>query len=489
MEKLTAFWILPCVLMLTFLVGPSIQQTSPFISHACYGTDAACFFFHLNCSERSVIQLTKMFAGRKDATQCPSDDQCNKSLNCCNYNAEDTYVFLTMENAYNIYRHCSGRTDCSDINAPREVIDTNTGVMSSYVHMEYTCGSVTDKIPMCGGPSKKTTKVTNDIDIWFDGSTETFDPNSVSKECKCSFTNLLAHNLTDLVLYLIDVRLESHYNDVNASSAMCSSAILTNEGYLFHRCKESTEHWKNNFIYSKSDPSLRSITLLPGETTYVLLKDIHKTGPRDSPAMIWFRARVPWSNHDMTVTCEEVITTEFTNSLTTLTQQPAAADTTRADTVSSDGNLSTGAIVAISVGSGVAFTLLVVVVSFTLFRTLRTRKTKTAVELDFPVYPIIDDKNTASSHSKEHEVDLDGTVYQTIDDTHIASSHSNEREAQGYESLSRDGDHDNHAYLGVIPADSTVGELRDYETPDCPLYLDLEPRNGHANDVQRYENV
>ncbi|KAH3804006.1 hypothetical protein DPMN_132279 [Dreissena polymorpha] len=143
---------------------------------------------------------------------------------------------------------------------------------------------------MCGGPSKKTTKVTNDVDIWFDGSTEPFHPNSTSKECKCSLTNLHAHNLTELVLYWIDVRLEGYYHDVNASSAMCSSAILTN-GYFFHRCKESTEHWKDNFLYRQINNYYQLITLLPGETTYVLLKDLYKTGPRDTPAMVWFKAR------------------------------------------------------------------------------------------------------------------------------------------------------------------------------------------------------
>ncbi|KAH3804004.1 hypothetical protein DPMN_132277 [Dreissena polymorpha] len=116
------------------------------------------------------------------------------------------------------------------------------------------------------------------------------------------------------------------------------------------------------------------------------------------------------------------------------------------------------------------------------------RQSHNSVELDSPVHRTLSDTYTVSSHHNEHEVDLNGTVYHTIDDINAASSHSNVREAQGFESLSRYGDHDNHAYLGVIPADSTV-QLRDYETPDGLMFLDFEPKNGNANDVHRYKNV
>ncbi|KAH3803446.1 hypothetical protein DPMN_131707 [Dreissena polymorpha] len=242
------------------------------------------------------------------------------------------------------------------------------------MEVAYNCKEVADIIPMCGGPLKKTTKVTKSTDIWFDGSTETFDPYRRSKECKCSFTNLHTHNSTELFLALIDVRLESHNPDVNASTAMCSNAILQSVDYSW-RCKESTEHWKDNFVYRTSEVSYQSITLSPGQTRNVLLKDIHRNGPRDIPAMIWFYATVTPQNSDLmlNMTCEEVIPTELTTSLTAITQQPTAADTTRADTMASDGNLSTGAIVAISVGSWVALTLVVVVVSSTVYRALRTR--------------------------------------------------------------------------------------------------------------------
>ncbi|KAH3803445.1 hypothetical protein DPMN_131706 [Dreissena polymorpha] len=119
------------------------------------------------------------------------------------------------------------------------------------------------------------------------------------------------------------------------------------------------------------------------------------------------------------------------------------------------------------------------------------RKTHTSVELHSPALHTLDDTNIASTHKCEHEEDdIDGTVYHTIDDTHIASSHSNVHKAQGYEGFSRGGDYDNHEYLGVMPADNTVvRELRDYETPNSHMYIDLEPRNGNTNDEHRYKNV
>ncbi|XP_052239427.1 uncharacterized protein LOC127850435 isoform X1 [Dreissena polymorpha] len=176
---------------------------------------------------------------------------------------------------------------------------------------------------------------------------------------------------------------------------------------------------------------------------------------------------------------------------TTTVSSKTPADTTRADTMASDGNLSNDAIVAISVNSGVALILIVVVVSCRRFRALRTGKSHTSVGLHSPANHTLDDTNIASCQNNEHEEDdLDGTVYHSIYDTHIASSHSNVHEAQGYESLSRYGDHDNHAYFGISPADNTVVlELRDYEIPDSHMYLDLEPRNGNTNDEHRCENV
>ncbi|KAH3738138.1 hypothetical protein DPMN_044766 [Dreissena polymorpha] len=98
---------------------------------------------------------------------------------------------------------------------------------------------------MCGGPLKKTTKVRYSTEIWFDGST--FDPKGVRKDCKCSFTNLNAHNLTTLRRSRIEVRIEIPYRDKNASSTMCSSALLTHEHFFRNFCKESTEHMKVDF--------------------------------------------------------------------------------------------------------------------------------------------------------------------------------------------------------------------------------------------------
>ncbi|XP_052239786.1 integumentary mucin C.1-like [Dreissena polymorpha] len=247
---------------------------------------------------------------------CPPDNHCGKTPDCCSYKDTDPTATFTLEHTYQAYQNCSGRTNCSYIQAPWQVINTTTGAPSSYVQLEYVCDNVVDKMPMCGGTFKITNNVTNSTDIWFDGSTETFDPTKASKECKCSLTNLHTQTSTTLILDWIDVRLESHYRDVNASSAMCSSAILTTEGF-FRRCKESTEHWKDNFIYYNLDRP-HNITLSPGQTTDVLLRDIHKNGARDSPAIIWFKAR---AYHDMllNITCEEIIPAVFTTTTSTTT--------------------------------------------------------------------------------------------------------------------------------------------------------------------------
>ncbi|KAH3896290.1 uncharacterized protein LOC127864378 [Dreissena polymorpha] len=115
------------------------------------------------------------------------------------------------------------------------------------------------------------------------------------------------------------------------------------------------------------------------------------------------------------------------------------ADTTLANAVSSDGNLSTGAIIAISAGSGVISTLIVVAVSFKLFRSLRIRKSRKSDECHRPVNHTLDDTHTASSHIKAHY-------------------------AHVYEYPCRDGDHDDHVYHGIIQADSTDRELVGFET-------------------------
>ncbi|XP_052239785.1 uncharacterized protein LOC127850654 isoform X3 [Dreissena polymorpha] len=309
-------WTLTSVLIYNCFVGLSIQQVPESISNACYGTDPTCDFFNLQCSSNSIIRLTNLIAGRKDAMMCPQDNHCGKTPDCCSYNVADPTATFTLEHTYQAYQNCSGRTNCSHIQAPWQVVSPTTGAPSSYVQLEYVCDNVTDKLPMCGGPFKKMSKVTNSTDIWFDGSTEIFDPNKASKECKCSFTNL--HTQTSSMLFLdwIDVRLESHYRDVNATSAMCSSALFTPEGF-FRPCKESTEHWKDNFIYNNLDRP-HNITLSPGQTTEVLLKDIHKNGARDSPAMIWFKARVQ-PDMLLNITCEEVIPAVFTTTTSTTT--------------------------------------------------------------------------------------------------------------------------------------------------------------------------
>ncbi|KAH3735220.1 mucin-5AC-like isoform X2 [Dreissena polymorpha] len=316
MKNTYGLWTFTSVLILNCFVGSSFQQVPAIISHACYGTDPTCDFFSLQCSSNSIIRFANLIAGRKDALMCPQDNHCGKTPDCCSYKYADPTATFTMENTYQAYQNCSGRTNCSHIQAPWQVINTTTGAPSSYVQLEYVCDNVVDKMPLCGGPFKKSNKVTNSNDIWFDGSTETFDPTKASKECKCSFTNLHAQTSVTLILDWIDVRLESHYRDVNASSAMCSSAIFTPEGF-FRRCKESTEHWKDNFIYYNLVRP-HNITLSPGQTTEVLLKDIHKNGARDSPAMIWFKARA-FPDILLNLTCEEVIPAVFTTTTSTTT--------------------------------------------------------------------------------------------------------------------------------------------------------------------------
>ena len=143
---------------------------------------------------------------------------------------------------------------------------------------------------MCGGPTKKTTHYLSNPEVWFDGSTETFDPKSASKECKCTIGNTQEFPSMAMYMQVLDMRMESHVIGDASTSARCSSADFKSER-IATRCGNSSMHWRDNFHYHDRELNTESysFTLNYNQRTEIRLTDIHKNGAWDSPAMVWLR--------------------------------------------------------------------------------------------------------------------------------------------------------------------------------------------------------
>ncbi|WAR08470.1 hypothetical protein MAR_018428 [Mya arenaria] len=266
------------------IVLVSAQDSSGSIGNACYGTNIACDFYSLQCPQGEIIHLNNLIAGGKTNQTCRSEQHCSGGLDCCSYSQGDITSSFNLENTYHTYRNCSGRQSCAAIQAPWQRLDGQT--FSSYVQIEYNCERASTKIPMCGSnPSI----YNSSAEVWFDGSTETFDPTKASKECRCTIKNNQIGRGLELYMYLLDVRLESHYVG-NVSSAACSSAQFSSEMIVI-QCANTTQHWVTNFKYYDANSLTHqySKVLQSGQTTDIGLASLYKDGQRDAPAMVWIR--------------------------------------------------------------------------------------------------------------------------------------------------------------------------------------------------------
>lgn len=141
---------------------------------------------------------------------------------------------------------------------------------------------------MCGGPNKLTETSVDGAEIIFDGSTENFNITNASKGCKCTVTNKLLIPM-NLAISIVDLRLTSYYWSGNETSADCSSAQFSFEGFI-QQCVPSATPEQDNFRYSTLD-SQWSLTLPAGASREIMLKDIHTNGRNDAPAMVWFEVK------------------------------------------------------------------------------------------------------------------------------------------------------------------------------------------------------
>ncbi|XP_052807867.1 uncharacterized protein LOC128236797 [Mya arenaria] len=307
-----------CLVMLSIItVQASAQDSSGFIGNACYGTNHACDFYSLQCPQGEIIHLYNLIAGGKSEPTCRSEQHCSGGLDCCSFSQGDITSTFNLENTYHTYRNCSGRQSCTAIQAPWQRLDTQT--FSSYVHIEYTCERASTKIPMCGSnPSI----YTSSAEVWFDGSIETFDPTKASKECACTIKNNQIGRGLEVYMYLLDVRLESHYVG-NVSSAACSSAQFYSEMIVI-QCANTTQHWVTNFKYydSNSFTHQYSKVLGSGQTTDLGLSSLYKNRQRDAPALVWIKIASARSSDTFEIICGEVTPAYFTTTTTTTTTTP-----------------------------------------------------------------------------------------------------------------------------------------------------------------------
>ncbi|WAR08262.1 hypothetical protein MAR_018220 [Mya arenaria] len=259
---------LSLVVLSILTVLASAQNSSGLIGNACFGANIACDFYSLQCPQGEIIHLNNLIAGGKTNQTCRSEQHCSGGLDCCSYNQGDLTSPFNQENTYHTYRNCSGRQSCTAIQAPLQRLDAST------------------KIPMCGSNPGI---YTSSAEVWFDGSTETFDPTKASRECRCTVKNNQIGRGLELYMYLLDVRVESHYVG-NVSSAACSSAQFSSEMVVL-RCVNTTRHWETNFKYYNSNSSTHqySKVLQSGQTTDLGLSSLYENGQRDAPAMVWIK--------------------------------------------------------------------------------------------------------------------------------------------------------------------------------------------------------
>ncbi|XP_053403086.1 uncharacterized protein LOC128558233 [Mercenaria mercenaria] len=295
-------------------------------SSACYGTDASCDFYTMQCASQQVVRVRNLYAGYKNTTLypvCGTEQHCSSSSTCCALGGTDIREDFNLENTYNTYTNCSGRQSCTAIHAPWQQLQTTVNgftIYSSFVQLEYDCQEVSSKIPLCGGSS-----ITSYAEIMFDGSMENFDHLKASKECRCNVTNFGEQQ--NVIFTTIDVRLESHYKRENQTSADCSSASFSS--YVRSaKCVESDRHYADNFFYESSDNSQQTRIMAPWMTSEIRLTDIHANGIRDSPAIVWLSLKAE-EGKAFSVTCEEVIPAQFTTTTTTFTTTKSTSVTTK----------------------------------------------------------------------------------------------------------------------------------------------------------------
>ncbi|XP_053404091.1 uncharacterized protein LOC128558528 isoform X2 [Mercenaria mercenaria] len=317
--------ILRLLVVFTAMMTVAVHVIYGVASSACYGTDASCDFYTMQCASQQVVRVRNLYAGYKNTTLypvCGTEQHCSSSSTCCVLGGTDIREDFNLENTYNTYTNCSGRQSCTAIHAPWQQLQTTANgftIYSSFIHLEYDCQEVSSKIQLCGGSS-----ITSYAEIMFDGSMENFDHLKASKECRCNVTNFGEQQ--SVIFTTIDVRLESHYKRENQTSADCSSASFSS--YVRSaKCVESDRHYADNFFYESSDNSQQTRIMAPWMISEIRLTDIHANGAWDSPAMVWLSLKAE-EGKAFSLTCEEVIPAKFTTTTTTSTTTKSTFATT-----------------------------------------------------------------------------------------------------------------------------------------------------------------
>lgn len=135
------------------------------------------------------------------------------------------------------------------------------------------------KIPMCGGLTGSTSRVSDSVEIWFDGSPEAFVMETASKGCQCNLKNPGPRQ--DLTMTIIDLRFE-RYKATNNSG--CSSAKF-NTSVFAARCVPTKDSQEHNFYRERQ----LSLPLYEGGTSEIILSNLYVQGRNDSPSIVWIK--------------------------------------------------------------------------------------------------------------------------------------------------------------------------------------------------------
>ncbi|KAH3850106.1 hypothetical protein DPMN_092512 [Dreissena polymorpha] len=122
---------------------------------ACRESSNLCAELHLDkCSNNSMMYLSEMKYGRKnepDIISCNETEQaCFKDgVGCCSNSGRDCFNNYTARNAYDIYKMCSGKSECVSRAAGHVVHCFDKYAWTTYSTIWHSCISVSDVIRFC----------------------------------------------------------------------------------------------------------------------------------------------------------------------------------------------------------------------------------------------------------------------------------------------------------------------------------------------------
>ncbi|XP_053404092.1 uncharacterized protein LOC128558528 isoform X3 [Mercenaria mercenaria] len=137
--------ILRLLVVFTAMMTVAVHVIYGVASSACYGTDASCDFYTMQCASQQVVRVRNLYAGYKNTTLypvCGTEQHCSSSSTCCVLGGTDIREDFNLENTYNTYTNCSGRQSCTAIHAPWQQLQTTANgftIYSSFIHLEYDC--------------------------------------------------------------------------------------------------------------------------------------------------------------------------------------------------------------------------------------------------------------------------------------------------------------------------------------------------------------